>query len=211
MRNLVSTVSVALFLSLSTGAFAQVKEDRPQAELALKEGIKAYKDGKYEEALAAYQRAAELAPTASGPYREMGKTYEALGREKEAQAAYQEYLRRKPDADDADEIKGRLKVLEAKNPGKTSEVAALALANPENPASPTDKPEGKKRSPWVWVAGGAALVGLGVGTAVAIDAIEGGGGGDNSGSGNGGKGNGGKDDDKRSRRHTTPILFTFGF
>ena len=210
MRNLVSTVSIALFLSLSTGALAQTKEDRPQAELALKEGIKAYKDGQYEEALAAYQRAAALAPTASGPYREMGKTYEALGREKEAQSAYQEYLRRKPDADDADEINGRLKVLDAKNPSKTSEVAALTLTDPENPAAPSDKPEGKKRSRWVWVAGGAALVGLGVGTAVAIDAIESGGG-DNS--GNGGKGNGGgkDDDDKRKRSRTTPLLFTFGF
>jgi tetratricopeptide (TPR) repeat protein len=198
MRALVRSMTITIFLSLSTAAMAQVKEDRPQAELALKEGIKAYKEARYEEALTAYLRAADLAPSASGPYREMGKTYEALGGQKEAKSAYQEYLRRKPNADDAAEIEGRLKVLGGAVP--TSEATALTPRSSEDASSPKSKP--KKRSTWVWVAGSAALVGLGVGTAVAIDALEGG---DSSGKG---RGRGGKDNDKRSQ---TPLLFTFGF
>jgi tetratricopeptide (TPR) repeat protein len=198
MRALVHSMTITIFLSLSTAAMAQVKEDRPRAEQALKEGIKAYKEARYEEALTAYLRAADLAPSASGPYREMGKAYEALGVQDDAKSAYQEYLRRKPNADDAAEIEGRLKVLGGAV--TTPEATALIPISSEDASSPKDKP--KKRSTWVWVAGSAALVGLGVGTAVAIDALEGG---DSSGKG---RGRGGKDNDKRSQ---TPLLFTFGF
>jgi tetratricopeptide (TPR) repeat protein len=199
MNALLRSIALTTFLSLSTGALAQAKEDRPQAELALKEGVKAYKEAHYEEALASYLRAAQLAPSASGPYREMGKTYEALGRQEEAKSAYQEYLRRKPDADDANEIKGRLKVLGAP---VASETAALIPIPTEAMSPAENKP--KKRSTWVWVAGSAALVGLGVGTAVAIDSAATNNGGDDSGKG---RGRGGKD----NKRSQTPLLFTFGF
>src|SRR5690349_17686399 len=115
MCTVLSSFALALSLSLSTSAFAHVKADCPQAEQSLNEGIKAYKEGRYEEALANYQRAAELAPSASGPYREMGKVYEALGRPEAARTSYQEYLRRKPNAEDANEINERLTALGATN------------------------------------------------------------------------------------------------
>jgi tetratricopeptide (TPR) repeat protein len=261
MKNLLRSVVFGLSLSLAGGAIAQSKEDRPAAEQALKEGIKAYKDGNFEASLDQYKKAASLAPSASGPYREMGKVYEALGREEDAKFAYQEYLRRKPDADDASEIKSRISTIEARKPSKGSVFLPTAVAGVEiwvdgklsatspmaaplalpagsyqvelrqgstvisketvslgsgeakllsSPESIADKPvaaEGgkSKRSPWFWVAGSAVVLGVGVGTAVAIDELSSGGG-------------GGKDDDKdddddkrkRSRR-LSPLTFTVSF
>lgn len=107
------TCALVFALLWSLPVFADT-QNRSQAEEALKEGVKAYKEGRYEDALTAYQRSASLAPEASGPYREMGKAYEALGRDEDALLAYSEYLRRRPDAEDASEIKGRIELLESR-------------------------------------------------------------------------------------------------
>jgi tetratricopeptide (TPR) repeat protein len=258
MKAIARSVILALSLSLSMSAFAQNK-DRPAAEQSLKEGIKAYKDGNFEASLDHYKKAATLAPSASGPYREMGKVYEALGREEDAKFAYQEYLRRKPDATDADEIKGRIATIESRKPAKgsvflptavagvevwvdgrlsaTSPMAAplalpagsyqlelkrgttviskeslsltageaKVLSSPEALAdSKPTNPNERKRSPWFWVAGSAALVGVGIGTAVAIDALESGGGGKDDNDDD-------DDDDKRKRGRSTPLVFNFSF
>jgi tetratricopeptide (TPR) repeat protein len=108
-----SLVGAVLFAVLASPAMA---EDRAQAETALKQGVKEYKLGKFEQALQSYQSAAELAPSAAGPYREMGKTFEALGQDENAIEAYSEYLSRRPNASDAKEIQGRLDALKAKRP-----------------------------------------------------------------------------------------------
>jgi tetratricopeptide (TPR) repeat protein len=117
---------LSLFVCFVTPAFAQ--DDRARAEVALKTGVKQYKEGKYEEALTSYQEAAKFAPTAAGPYREMGKAYEILGREKEAISSYEEYLKRRPQATDAADIQGRLTALQAKQP--VAEVKPVVEAKP---------------------------------------------------------------------------------
>jgi tetratricopeptide (TPR) repeat protein len=118
-----SLVGAVLFAVLASPAVA---EDRAQAETALKQGVKEYKLGKFEQALQSYQSAAELAPSAAGPYREMGKTFEALGQDEKAIEAYGEYLSRRPNASDAKEIQGRLDALKAKRPITGSIVFAAA-------------------------------------------------------------------------------------
>jgi tetratricopeptide (TPR) repeat protein len=95
---------------------AHAQEDRARAEAALKTGVKQYKEGKYDAALVSYQEAAKFAPNAAGPYREMGKAYENLGKTQEALSSYEEYLRRRPQATDAAEIQARVELLQAKLP-----------------------------------------------------------------------------------------------
>jgi tetratricopeptide (TPR) repeat protein len=99
-------------LSLGSVTAWASSEDRPAAEARFKDGIRAYKAGRYPEALGSYQEALSLAPSAAGPYRELGKALEALGKTDAACGAYAEYLRRRPGADDAAEIKARLQALE---------------------------------------------------------------------------------------------------
>lgn len=132
---------LSLFVCLVTPAFGQ--EDRARAETALKTGVKQYKEGKYEEALASYQEASKFAPNAAGPYREMGKAYEILGRNQEAISSYEEYLKRRPTANDAAEIQGRLSALLAKQPkpvlteAKPAVEVKPANSQPTEPASQT--------------------------------------------------------------------------
>src|SRR5262249_53094526 len=96
-----------LALLSAAPAWAQGGGGDGAAEDAVKAGVQAYLAGRYEEALADYQKAAALAPKAAGPYREMGKAYEALKHSDNACWSYAEYLRRRPSADDAQEIKSR--------------------------------------------------------------------------------------------------------
>ena len=131
---------LSLLVCFVTPAFAQ--EDRARAETALKTGVKQYKEGKYGEALASYQEASKFAPNAAGPYREMGKALEILGRGPEAISAYEEYLKRRPTANDAAEIQKRLAALQAKQPKPAAapivEAPASALpAEPATQAAPT--------------------------------------------------------------------------
>jgi tetratricopeptide (TPR) repeat protein len=83
-------------------------EDRVKAQAALEAGASAYNQGNYREARRQYQLAIQAAPTAAGPYRELGKTYDALGEYRDAKASYEEYLRRRPDAQDTETIRARL-------------------------------------------------------------------------------------------------------
>lgn len=207
MRNLLWAVLLS-FCMLSPVAFA---EDRAKAEVAFKEGIQAYKERRYQDAADAYQRACEMAPSAVGPYRELGKAYEALGKKEEAAQAYQEYLTRAPEAEDAEQIKARLKVLGVAaippvsgSPSQETKAAQPAALSVQDPTMPNDAPT-KKRPTWLYVAGGAALVGVGVGTAIVIDVVESGGG-DGGGKG---RGRGGDNDSDKAKRG--PLMFTFSF
>jgi tetratricopeptide (TPR) repeat protein len=119
---------------------AHAQEDRAKAEAALKTGVKQYKEGKYEAALSSYQEAAKFAPNAAGPYREMGKAYENLGKTQEALESYEEYLRRRPQASDAAEIKARVDVLQAKLPKVTKPEPVIETKAVPTPAeAPTSQ------------------------------------------------------------------------
>lgn len=111
MRRLPSLFLAGLLSLSSVSAWAS-SENRPAAEARFKDGIQAYKEGRYPEALDSYQQAITLAPSAAGPYRELGKAFEAIGKNDAACGAYAEYLRRRPAADDASEIRDRMRRLE---------------------------------------------------------------------------------------------------
>ena len=111
----ISLLSVSL-------AFA---EDRKKAQQELEAGAKSYNMGDYQEALAHYLEAIKAAPSAAGPYRELGKTYDALGDFKSAKTSYEEYLKKRPDAPDATTIKTRLAELSASGEDRTKAQAAL--------------------------------------------------------------------------------------
>jgi tetratricopeptide (TPR) repeat protein len=108
MRALFSAVLVVLVLG---AASAQAQEDRQKAQTALEAGAASYAARDYQEAISHYLDAIKAAPSASGPYRELGKAYDAQGDAKNARFAYEEYLAKKPDAKDAALIRERLSEL----------------------------------------------------------------------------------------------------
>jgi tetratricopeptide (TPR) repeat protein len=131
---------------------AHAQEDRARAEAALKTGVKQYKEGKYDAALVSYQEAAKFAPNAAGPYREMGKAYENLGKTQEALASYEEYLRRRPQATDAAEIQARVELLQAKLPKVAPakldvEVKPQVQAEPATQEAPATQATEKDETP----------------------------------------------------------------
>jgi tetratricopeptide (TPR) repeat protein len=111
-----------VFLLVGTLTFA---EDRKKAQQELEAGAKSYTAGEYQEALTHYLEAIKAAPSAAGPYRELGKTYDALGDVKNAKTSYEEYLKKRPDAPDAATIKARLSEINASFEDRVKAQAAL--------------------------------------------------------------------------------------
>lgn len=144
-------------------------EDRTKAQLALEAGAAAYNQGDYREARRQYQLAIQAAPSAAGPYRELGKTYDALNEYQNAKEAYEEYLKRRPDAKDADQIKARLAELGTivKEPPKPPAAATqdpFVFAPSEKPTPKTSKKVG------VAILGAVVLGGVAAGALIANNA-----------------------------------------
>lgn len=104
---------IGLLVGLLGAARAHAGEDRERAKAAMTKGAESYAAQDYQTAIKRYLEAIEAAPSAPGPYRELGKAYDALGDAKNARFSYEEYLSRKPDAQDASLIRDRLRVLAA--------------------------------------------------------------------------------------------------
>jgi tetratricopeptide (TPR) repeat protein len=96
--------SSALALALTLIASAAAADPQGEAEKAMRQGGGLFERGKYAEAIKAYQRALSSMPEATGPYREIGKAYKKLGRSEEAIDSFSEYLARRPEAPEREEI-----------------------------------------------------------------------------------------------------------
>ena len=93
-------VRAALIALLALPGLAAAQDARDQASSHMRIGSGFYEVNNFRKALFHYKKAQKLAPEAAGPYRELGKTHEALGHLKAAVKNYREYLDRKPDAKD---------------------------------------------------------------------------------------------------------------
>ena len=95
------------------GALSE-KESKEKARNAYKAAETAFREGKFEDALAAYRQADEALPIAATKYK-VALCLDKLGRANEASTAYQAFLDSKPDpkkmADAIGEAKDRIEAL----------------------------------------------------------------------------------------------------
>jgi hypothetical protein len=82
---------VCVITSTLMGATLAVADNLDEAKAAFADGRAAFERGDFERALTQFQRANSLAPAPSLSYN-MGKTYEKLGRYREAVSAFERYL-----------------------------------------------------------------------------------------------------------------------
>jgi tetratricopeptide (TPR) repeat protein len=83
----------------------------PEAQVQFEQGVSAYEDGRYRDAVDRFKEADRLAPSPLLSFN-IAKVYERMQDPKSALAAYREYLRRLPDADNRLETSQRIAELE---------------------------------------------------------------------------------------------------
>ncbi len=99
--------------------------DEPEARRLYDKGATAYKEGRYQEALDAFEQAYEKKPLPEFKYN-MGASLEKLGRKYAAADRYSEYAKEKPNASDAQ--KGNSHAEKLRNEADKSPITATGLA-----------------------------------------------------------------------------------
>ena len=160
------------FLLSATVAHAQepdASEPTPEvldeARLRFEQGRAHYAAGRYEEAVASFQRSYDLCGR-SGLLFNLASVYERLGEYSKAAEFLRRYLET-PDVEDVVSVRERLRRLEltlaqpAESPPSLGVTATSdsALPSPVSPLSPpVDVPEASRASSWpTWVLGGATV------------------------------------------------------
>jgi tetratricopeptide (TPR) repeat protein len=87
----------------ATGDRATLAVARSSAELQYRKGVEAYGNGRYTEAIELFIKADQLSPSAALSFN-IARAYEKLTDSRSALAWYRDYLRRAPDAGDADQV-----------------------------------------------------------------------------------------------------------
>jgi tetratricopeptide (TPR) repeat protein len=105
---------VLLFAALLASAATAHADARSDAEEAMKSGAGFFKQKKYAKAIESYKKAVAAFPEAPGPYREIGKCYVELDKPQEAIESFSEYLSRRPDAPERDDIEASFDELREK-------------------------------------------------------------------------------------------------
>ena len=108
-----STILLCAGLLLAKQSFADDDVDKAKKEMAA--GGKDFVSGNCKSALIHFTAASNYAPTAAGPHRELGKTLECLEKYDEAKQEYELYLQIKPDAADAEDVRGYIRDVEKKS------------------------------------------------------------------------------------------------
>lgn len=119
-----TTVSIALGAALALGNAAPARADAPSAEATAEtrrseakakfdEGVKAYGEGRYADAVALFQSADALAPSAPLSFN-VARAFERLDDASSALRWYRDYLRRSPRAGNLAEVQARVAELAAK-------------------------------------------------------------------------------------------------
>jgi tetratricopeptide (TPR) repeat protein len=113
--------AVALGLVLSLSAPTHAGADAPSAEAVAEarrneaktkfdEGVTAFREHRYADAVQAFQRADAIAPSAALSFN-IGRSFERLGNASSALRWYRDYLRRSPQAANAKEVQSRVREL----------------------------------------------------------------------------------------------------
>jgi tetratricopeptide (TPR) repeat protein len=116
-----------------------------EAQEKFTRGVAAFEEGRLREAVELFKAADELAPSARLSFN-IGKVYERMGDSRAALAAYRDYLRRLPEAENRDEVGQRIDELE----GTLEELGIQQLSVFSTPGGATVVIDGVSRgvTPW---------------------------------------------------------------
>jgi tetratricopeptide (TPR) repeat protein len=147
--------------------------DDPDTEVArrlFEHGAAEYNARRYEEAIAAFEKARTVRPTAALDYN-IGRSYDRLGKSAEALTFYRRYVASTPAPPDAAEVRERIETLERRLPAAANPPAPTVapVAQPPPTAAPAERKKSRRWVVPVAIAGVVAVglaVGLGVGLGV---------------------------------------------
>ncbi len=142
MRGIRLFITVLLLASALGGAASAQKASPADVEKAKQLYLSATKHfdlAEYSEALADYKEAYRLKDDPVFLYN-IAQCYRKLNQYPEAVTFYKNYLRRKPDAANADEVQGKIKTLE-------EAIATQEKANSQNPTGPLEPGTGGDTTP----------------------------------------------------------------
>ena len=161
----VLAVGVLFSLALaSSPAFAS--DGEAEARVHFQKGMAAFELGKFQEALAEYERAYELAPLAGFLFN-IGQCHRNLGNHAKAIFSFRLYLRKKPEARNREAVETLISDLEAKQGAEARrKKARVPVYVPETrpvlpPPPPPPTPIYKRW--WLWTLVAAAAGGAAVG------------------------------------------------
>lgn len=167
MRRVISAVLVGLLafspVVLPQNAWAQTSEEKKQVEQLSKKGVKAYKEGKFEQAIKYFEQAHEVQPVPNLLYN-IARCYEKMGDDAKALEYYDRFVV------DAVDRKAKQKALDKAAAIRERQAKEKALADAEQKKDQDQKDQDKDNDvppaepdlTWAYVSlgtGGALLVG----------------------------------------------------
>lgn len=171
MRCAISIVTVVLVISSASSTAAQEsspsREDQGRAAELTRRALVHYEAGEAEEAVALLLEARRL-------YREpvllynLARAYEALGRDEEALAAYEQYVEERPDAPDSAAMQAHIESLRAHIAERERLAEERAAERRRRRVAERRADEAGGSGPWPWVLVGAGGAGLGAGLVVGV-------------------------------------------
>lgn len=135
-------MSFLLPLALATSLLAAEESDEARAKNLVRTAQKAYRDGKYRDAIAQFQEALALKPRPALHYN-LARCFEALGEVAPAMKEYREYLRLATDATDRAVVQESVVALE----GKLASKGLRQLQIVAEPATSTVSVDGRALGP----------------------------------------------------------------
>lgn len=170
LPRLCATAMAAALVVAAPYAQAQPREKSPRAralDLFEKSAV-AYREGRFQDAIDLLVEARRVKREPVLLY-DLGRAYEALGKQTEAADAYAGYLAEEPRAADRRAIEGRIATLRAQAE-QLDKAKSPPSPPPEERRPPLDAPEPEPESPSVmpWVVTGVGVAGLGAGVALAL-------------------------------------------
>ena len=172
MRNAFWPLVFALAItSLSPAAFAGDSRQPSPRQRALdlfEQSARAYREGRFQDAIDLLLEARRVKPEPVLLYN-LGRAYEALGKQTEAADAYAGYIAEDPRAADRRAIEGRIATLRAQAE-QLDKAKSPPSAPPEErrPAPEAPEPEPERPTVVPWVITGVGVAGLGAGVVLAI-------------------------------------------
>lgn len=163
----------ALLAVLTAGPVAAQDDDARRSAIDLtRRAQTAYDAGQFDDAVELLEAAYRVFPEPTILYN-LARSREAQGDDEGAIEAYRGYLEERADADNADQARARLAVLERRVEERRALEQAARPPPPDEPPEP-DAPaeEGSSVSPAPWIVAGLGAVGLGVGVGVGLLAVD---------------------------------------